>query len=232
VPDPSAPPVLLSSGPARLVGALRPGPGEARSWVERELSRADYRVNPVDRFLAWLRELWDRLTGAAGDASPLPTALLLGALALLVVAVLVLLARVRREPPGRGTRGDAALGSGVVTAAEHRRRAEAALRDGVVDAAIVEAYRALAARAVQRGLVEERPGLTAHELAAGLRPRFPEHAPGLERSARLFDLVFYGDQPAAAQDAVEVLHLEAALHDARPARVPVEDHEPTAAVPR
>ena len=57
---------------------------------------------------------------------------------------------------------------------EHRAAAVAALEAGDHDAALVDAFRAVASRALRRGLVDDRPGLTAHELAADLGPTFPD----------------------------------------------------------
>ena len=88
-----------------------------------------------------------------------------------------------RPRPGRGGRGPAAprpvrprraspsvLGAADASPDEHRAAAEAALAAGRPDTALVEAFRALASRALGRGLVEPRPGLTAHELADDLSP--------------------------------------------------------------
>jgi hypothetical protein len=229
---------VTAAGPATLLThagvpeVLRPDPGRARSWVEEELSRREYHVSPVDRFLSWIGELWDRLTGAAQGAGPLPTAVLVLGATLLVVAVLLLLSRVRRDPRRGPDAAGSGLGTGTATPDDHRRAAEEALRRGAFDLAVVEGYRALAGRAVRRGLLDERPGLTAHELAADLRPRFPDHALALERSADLFDLVFYGARPATAAHARGVLDLETALREARPVREPRADGTPAAAVPR
>jgi hypothetical protein len=214
-----------------ILATLRPDPDEARSWVETELHRAEYRQSLVDRFFAWLQELWDRLTSAALGANPLSTGAAVLVLVVLVVLVGLVVSRVRREPL-RAVGGEAVLLTGQVTPEEHRRAAEAALAEDDYDLAIVEAFRALAARAVQRGLVQERPGLTAHELATDLRPLFPGHAAGLDRSSALFDLVFYGDQPAAAADARSVLDLDEALRGARPSRTVVDQPDQSTAVPR
>ena len=65
-----------------------------------------------------------------------------------------------------------------------------------------------------------------------LGPAFPEHAEALGRAATLFDLVFYGDQPAAAADARSVLDLDDVLRTARPAQRPPSDRESAPAVTR
>ncbi len=81
----------------------------------------------------------------------------------------------------------------------------------------MEAFRALASRSLRRGLVDERPALTAHELAADLTAAFPDRAGDLVDAAALFDRVFYGHQRATAEAATAVLALDDALRTARPA---------------
>ena len=200
-----------------LASAVRPEPGQARSWVERELSRPEYHRSLTERFLSWLGDRWDDLTQAASGASPLST----GVAVLVAVALVALLGlaagRLRREPL-RALETRQILSSRQTSPDEHRAAASAALETGSYDVALVEAFRALASRALRRGLADPRPGLTAHELAADLAPWFPVHADELRRAAESFDLVFYGDQPAAASDAHAVLDLDDVLRVARPAR--------------
>lgn len=214
----------------RAVGTLRPDPDQARTWVERELSRPEYHEDLLTRFYGWLQDLWSQLQLRALGASPLSTAAAVVLLAVLVVLVVLVLGRVRREPVRGGEAG--VLVPGSVSAEQHRTAAESALTDGAFDRAVVEAFRALAVRAVRRGVAEERPGLTAHELATELGPAFPDQAERLRAASVLFDLVFYGDQPASAGDARAVLALDDELRTARPARRDTSTPPPTAAVPR
>ena len=215
----------------RAVGTLRPDPDQARTWVERELSRPEYHEDLLTRFLGWLQDLWSQLQLRALGASTLSTAAAVVLLAVLVVLATLVVGRVRREPV-RGSGEAGVLVPGSVSPEQHRAAAETALADGAFDRAIVEAFRALAVRAVRRGVAEERPGLTAHELATELGPAFPDQAEGLRAASVLFDLVFYGDQPASAGDARSVLDLDDALRTARPARRDTSAPPPTAAVPR
>jgi hypothetical protein len=173
-------------------------------------------------------EQWDRLQAAALGASPLSTAAALVVVTLLVVVVVLVASRVRRDPASATGTGVGPV-DGLMSADEHRRAATTALESGRYDIALVEAFRAIAARAVQRGVLEERPGLTAHELAVGLAPFFPDHAAALAEASAKFDLVFYGDLPATGDDARSVLELDEALRMARPARV--TPGEPVGALP-
>jgi hypothetical protein len=198
-----------------VTGAVRPDPETARSWLERELSRPEYRQSLLTRFTTWLRDLWDSLQASALGASGLSTVAAVLLLVLLVVLVGLVASRVRREPL-HPLGADAALGTGQVAPHEHRDAAERALSEGAYGPAIVEAFRAVAARAVQRGIIDERPGRTAHELAGDLGPVFPAHADELAAASALFDRVFYGDQPATGADARALLDLDDRLRSARP----------------
>ncbi len=209
-----------------LVGtSLRPDPGPARSWVERELGRSPYRQSLVQRFLSWLGDQWQQLQASALGASPLSTAAAALVLVVLVVLLVLVASRVRREPL-RASGRHPVLGPGPVSAQEHRAAADVALAAGDPGSALVEGFRAVAARAVERGVLEERPGRTAHELAAELGPVFPGFAEELVDCSALFDRVFYGERsepgPAAgvtAQDARRVLDLDDGIRAARPGLV-------------
>jgi Domain of unknown function (DUF4129) len=214
-------------------GSIRPDPASARSWLERELSRPEYSQSLVERLLGWLGDRWDALQAAALGASPLSTGAAVLLLVVLAVLVVLVAGRVRRAPPGLPAAAPA-LGGGSVTAQEHRRGAEAAMAAGDHDRAVVEAFRTIAARAVERGLLDERPGRTARELAADLGPVLPGHADELGRASGLFDLVYYGHRSAVAgerattrlggrSEAQSLLDLDDALRETRPApdRIPV-----------
>jgi Domain of unknown function (DUF4129) len=214
-----------------LIGlSVRPGPGEARSWLRRELDRPEYQQDVVDRIVTWLRGLWDELTRSALDATPLSTAAAVLVLVVLVVVVLLVVARVRRDPAGIDP-GRSVPVSADLTAEQHRAAAESAMGQGAFDAAIVEGFRALAAAALDRGHVREGARMTARELTTALRPAFEEHAADLDRSSELFDRVFYGGQRATREDARSVLDLEADLRATRPGRPSPDRHPPHAAVP-
>ena len=203
-------------------GSVRPDPDQARAWLERELARPEYRRGLLERFASWLADLWDRLTGVTVGSSALSTATAIVLLVLLLVLLGVVATRLRREPAPRRD-GAVLLGAAATSPDEHRARAEAALREGHFDDALVEAFRALASRSLRRGLVDERPALTV---------AFPDRAPHLAGAADLFDRVFYGHQRATADDATGVLALDEALRTARPPSHPASGPGPVTAVPR
>jgi hypothetical protein len=94
------------------------------------------------------------------------------------------------------------------TAAELRARAEAALAAGRAADAVVDGFRALTTRQIERGRIDDRPGATAHEVAHSLGASFPEQRPRVDDSAYLFDLVRYGERPATHEQASRVLELD------------------------
>ena len=221
-------PVLLAMSPS---AALHPDPGQARDWLRRELSRPEYHEGLRERFFTWISEWWNSLTTGALSANGLSVLAIVFVVVLAAVVAALLLSRVRPESRG-ASRGGGVLTDRPVSPDELRAAAEQALAAGELDRALVEAFRALATRAIGRGLVEERPGLTAHELADDLAPRFPRHAGGLRDAATRFDSVFYGHLAAIERDARAVLDLDDALRRERPATGPVSDQALMSAVPR
>jgi hypothetical protein len=222
-------PVLLVGSPRP--SALRPDPGQAREWLQRELSRPEYHEGLRERFLAWVSDLWSSLTVGALSANGLSVLAIVFVVVVAVVVAALLLSRVRPEAGAARQHGGVLTGR-TASPDDLRAAAEQALAAGELDRALVEAFRALATRATGRGLVEERPGLTAHELADDLAPRFPAHAGALREAATRFDTVFYGHLAATERDARAVLDLDDALRRERPATGPGSDHGLTSAVPR
>ncbi|MFW6774398.1 DUF4129 domain-containing protein [Nocardioides sp. CPCC 205120] len=193
---------------------LDPTPGEARDALRRELLRPEYNDSDllqriVDRLRRWL----DDGVSTTAEAPPLQTFATLLVAVLLVLALVWLLTRLRGS--ARVRRGGAVLGERGVSAAELRARAEAALAAGRHEEAVVDAYRALAVRAVERGRIADVPGATADEVARALVEASPDRAAGVPAAARLFDDVLYGDRPATADQARSVLALDDAVAGAR-----------------
>lgn len=190
---------------------LDPSPDDARSLLRRELVHSEYHERDVlQQVLGWV----DRLIGGALDAAagspPLSTLAAMVAFLLLALGLGWLLSRARRT--ARATRDRAVLPADrTVTAADLRTRAERALAEGRPEDAVVDGFRALAVRQVEHGRIEDRPGATAHEVAAALGAAHPRHQPDVDRTAALFDAVRYGDRPASPAQAQGVLELDDAL---------------------
>ena len=197
--------------PLAMDPPLDPSGDEARRLLQRELLRPEYHdrslvqevLDRVDRFVT-------RTIDAATAAPPLSTFLAMLAFLLLALALGWLLSRARRS--ARATRDRAVLRADeVVTAAQLRTRAERALAEGRHADAVVEGFRALTVRQVERGRLDDLPGATAHEVAAALAASHPEARGAVDRTAALFDAVRYGDRPATREQAAEVLALDDAL---------------------
>lgn len=194
-----------------------------------ELSRPEYGSDesPLRRavraVVEWFTELFDGASG--GPISywwyAVVAIAVLGALALGVWAVIRLEpARRARRVPGGGVFDEAG-----VTAAEYRRRARAARAAGDGAAAVLDGFRAIAAGAVERFVLDDLPGATAREIARSLETSFAVERESLESAAVTFDSVRYGGRGAGLADADAVLDLEERLG----ALTPSTDPEPTGA---
>jgi hypothetical protein len=194
--------------PLRLEPPLDPSPDEARRLLERELVHPDYhRHNALDQLLTWIDRLVDDAVEAASNTPPLSTFAAMVAFLLLALGLAWLVSRARRT--ARAGRARAVVHSDeVVHADELRHRAERAMAEGRTGDAVVEGFRALAVRQVERGRLDDLPGATAHEVATALGMAHPEARGRVDRTAALFDEVRYGDRPASLAQAAEVLALD------------------------
>lgn len=198
---------------------LDPDREEARRWLETEIAEGDYRLQePVlTRLWNWFVDLLPSV--ALPGQLPAWTPWVVLVLVLVVAAAVIAFGLRDRWRTGRlsGSRTNGAVLDGVHRAAsQYRASAEAALRRGDHDTAALEAYRAIAAGAIERTLLDNRPGQTAHEVAASLVPVFPAHGGPLGLAADTFDAVRYGDQRCDADTARELLELETAVRGSRP----------------
>jgi len=187
---------------------LDPSGDEARSALRRELLKPDYyEGNLIQRLLTWLQRQLEKGVGAAVDVPPLQAfaAMVVG---VLLIGALIWLAGRARASARAPREKEAVLSDEAITAAALRARAEAALADGRHEDAVVDAFRALAARQLERGRLDDTPGATAHEVAGVLAREYPERRARVDRAAVLFDSVLYGDRPATADQARDVLALD------------------------
>jgi Domain of unknown function (DUF4129) len=194
---------------------LQPSGDEGRRLLRDELVHGEYhRQHLLQRLLDWL---WRQLQGGVGAASGSDgvTAFVTMLVAVaLVVGLVVLLSRVRRDRRQR-FRPEAVLTDDRPSADALRHRAEAALAEGRHAEALVDGFRALAVRQVERGRLRDQPGATAHEVAASLAASYPSRRDSVGRSADLFDATLYGHHPAGPEDAHGVLDLDDDLAGAR-----------------
>lgn len=187
---------------------VTPTPDEARSELRRELLRPEYNEqNLVQRILTWVERQLTRGLDAAADAPPLSTLAAMLILVALVGLLGWLVSRARRTARSREEER-AVLTDEVISADELRARAEAALADGRHEDAVIDGFRAVATRQVERGRLTDTPGATAHEVALALGLEFPHLRERFASGGALFDAVLYGDRPASAAQATSVLALD------------------------
>jgi hypothetical protein len=195
---------------------LDPSSAEAQQWVRDELANGRYHAQPswLQRFIAWLLDLLNGPSTGSLPAWPI----VLVVLVVLAVVALVILRTIRREPAARrGGRGASAAVDDVgLSAQDYRRRAQAALGRGAWDDALLDHYRALAASAVERTVLNELPGRTAHEVAVALGAVFPGEHDALAQAADAFDDVRYGHRPTSEARARATADLDARLLRTRP----------------
>ncbi|QIG41714.1 DUF4129 domain-containing protein [Nocardioides anomalus] len=195
----------------RLDPPLGPSGDEARSALRRELLRPEYHdQNVFLRILDWLQRKVGSGLDQAQQAPPLSTFMAMVVFLLLAFALAWLVSRARRTASERGLEQPVLTGE-TVSADELRARAEAALAAGRHEEALVEAFRALTLRQVERGRLGDAPGATAHEVAESLAGEYAGSADQVRRSAGHFDAVLYGDRPATREQAAAVLALDDAL---------------------
>ena len=195
---------------------LDPSPDEARSSLRRELLKPEYNdQHLVQRLLTRILRLLDRAVESASSASPVRTVIAMVVLVALVAAFAWLVSRAQRGSGASRATDGAVLTAERVSAAELRTRAEAALAEGRHEDALVDGFRALTLRQMERGRIDDLPGATAHEVALALESTYPGHREQVDATAVRFDSVLYGDRPATADQARDVLSLDDALRSER-----------------
>ncbi|MGL5817391.1 MAG: DUF4129 domain-containing protein [Phycicoccus sp.] len=187
---------------------LDPTSPEAREWLEEELRRGVYQEQPgvLERVMDWIDRL---LAGATGGPGLPAWTVVVVVLVVLAVVALVVARTLHRDRRMTGVATPGVLDGPVRSAAEHRDVARRALAAGDADLAVVEGYRAIARAAVERAVLDDLPGRTAHEVAVAVAPVFPPHAAGLATAADVFDAVRYGRRPATPGQAEDLLSLDA-----------------------
>ena len=197
---------------------LDPSSPEAQQWVHDELANGQYLTEPSwwQRFVEWLMEHLGGGSGWFGLPSAwtvvLVVAVLLGVVALVVLRVVRPEAVTRRRASATAPLDDEGL-----SAADYRRRARESTDRGDWDAVLLDGYRAIAASAVERTLLSELPGRTAHEVSIALAPVFPVHADALASAASSFDDVRYGHRRTTKAQAMATTELDTELLRTRPA---------------
>jgi Domain of unknown function (DUF4129) len=194
---------------------LDPSGDEGRRLLRDELLKSEYHQQHLwQRLVAWLERLFHGSVRTASGSSWVTVFVTMLLVALLVTGLVLVLSRMSRDRRTRA-RPAALLSDDRPSAADLRRRAEASLAEGRHEQALVDGFRALATRQIERGRLDDQPGATAHEVAARLAASYPDEGSRVGRSADLFDATMYGARPATREDAAGVLGLDDALAGAR-----------------
>jgi hypothetical protein len=194
---------------------LQPSGDEGRRLLREELLHDEYhRQHLLQRLLEWLLRRLEGGVGAASGTNGVQTFVTMLVGAALVLGLVLLISRVRRDRRQRERAADVFAGDGP-SAAELRRRAETAHAAGRLSDAVLDAFRAIAVRQVERGRLDDQPGATAHEVAASLATTYPDQGQRVVRGADLFDATLYGARPAGPHDATSLLELDDTLAESR-----------------
>lgn len=198
-----------------VTSAIEPSPEDARSSVRRELLKPEYHeTDPIGRLLDWLdRVLGDGIEAASGLSSFSTFAVML--IAVVLIGALIWLISRTRAAPRQPKTAEVLFADEILSAAQLRASAETALRERRYSDALVDGFRALAARQIERGRLDISPGTTAREAATALGAEFPGERSHMEATAALFDAVLYGGRTAEREQAVAVLAIDDSLKAAR-----------------
>ena len=199
---------------------------QAQRLAQHELADPAYRAaepSLVQRAIEWIVDQIQELLDRASGLAPGGWLGILGLVALLVLAVLIV--RWRMGPT---------TGAGEVTftvdpatsAAQYRNRAAELAAAGRWDAAVAERMRAIVRRGQERGLVDNQAGWTADEVAEAVGARLPGTHSHLRAAAHLFDDIRYGGRPATAQSYAVVADADELVE-----RTPVPAEPATSSAP-
>lgn len=191
---------------------LTPDADEARRLLENELARPEYH-DPGNWIRDQLQRLIDWLTSGPDGVTTMSD----GQVAALIIGAVILVGAVIWLVMGP-LRADRRRKPGAVLDDEERSAADlledARLLAGSDDwgRATLQAYRALVRSLAERAIIDESPGMTAHEAAGRAAPRLPSLAPALAEAADVFDALAYGHRPGSHSqyEAMLALHAEAA----------------------
>ncbi len=210
---------------------VEPSEEEARRWLVEELARPEYeeaRPSLLDRFLDWLSDLLD-LDGVPSAGEGLGIALIGLLIVVALLVVLRVVGPVRRSY--RRAMAGSVFGDEVVSADEHRRRADRFASAGQWEDAVRERFRALVRALEERAVLDERPGRTADEASAEAGVALPPLAGALAAAAGTFDDVCYGGRPADAEQHRAMHELDRLVARAKPIGQTAHD-VPLLAAPR
>ncbi len=192
---------------------LRPSAEQARQWLQEELASPEYAEPWLARIQRWLDRLLSPVVEGLGSGAGIVLVVIVAAALLLLM--IVVLPRIRSSGR-RASLDDPGLGVLGQDAAHYRQLAARALADGNLEAALTQAFRAIAVTAGQRGLIALTPQHTAQQVARELSVRLPADQPRIGEAANQFDAVRYGGAHPDRASVQAVMDLETDLRTAQP----------------
>lgn len=186
----------------------------AQQLARQELAKEVY--HPRISFVTWLNQQLDRLFNTASTAVPGGWWTIVALVAIAVIVIAVVLARVGPVARARRTSPGPLLGFQPMTAQQHRDLAERLTADADYSGAILEYVRAIATGLEERAVLPSGPSRTADELATEAGRLLPAHAEALTVAARLFDDIRYGGRVGTAESTDRLRALDAAISIATP----------------
>jgi len=190
------------------------GAEEAQRQLQTELAKPEYADVQYWWSDLWQR-LWDWLNNLPTHSTANPQMLVV--VAVVVVAVLagvVLLAGPLRND--RRVVAAAMFADDAATADQLRDDAARLGQQGQWTQATIQRFRALVRALAQRTVIDESPGMTAHEAVERARDKLPDYAVALGRAADVFDGLAYGHRTGTREHYEQMTALDEDIQRARP----------------
>jgi hypothetical protein len=205
---------LPSDGPP-----LEPDADEAYGWVKDVLNQPQYARRETvlsrlwDRFMDWLTDLRDSASNIAPDTW---VTIAVGIFVVAIVAVLFFAGPLRRE---RRVQTGGMMGEDDRPAEQIREEADKLAGQGEWAQAAIQRFRAVVRSLSERVLIQETPGMTAHEAAHQATDRLPDLTSELVQGADRFDALAYGGRPGSREWYDAMVALDRFVAAAKPVRL-------------
>ncbi|BAW93762.1 hypothetical protein CHIBA101_1930 [Actinomyces sp. Chiba101] len=177
-----------------------PDASQAGEAAQRELAKPAYaeRADPLTAAWHWIQHHIDLGSVIPGIPPWASATILVLALTALIVVIGAMARRVTIARLGGEVRGS--LFEDDRDAAALTSAADLAADRGDFATAVVDRFRAIIRSLDERSILEDYPGLTAHEAAGLAADALPGLSADLHSGARLFDAVRYGDVMASPEE--------------------------------
>lgn len=194
---------------------LTPDADDARRQLADELSKPIY-ADVQNWLMEQFRKLMEWLVGNPTSSNSLTsgqlTAITITVVAIALVAVWAVMGPVRADRRRRS----AVFADEERSAADLREEAERLAAADNWAGATMGVFRAMVRSLSERAIVEEFPGMTAHEAVGLAVRRLPALAVDLARAADVFDALAYGRRAGSPEQYRAMLALDAEVGRSRP----------------